>query len=124
LFLNYACYLLLEGSKKSVDYNKPIFDQPLPQSRFDENYDDIDTSWRINNTMTPLFVNTQTSKPKVKEKKKISAFNNLILFTYCLQGNFKRQEGLIRATNKDLAFSLTLDPGKNHLHGFLIIFLL
>ncbi|GES81504.1 DNA-dependent protein kinase catalytic subunit [Rhizophagus clarus] len=90
LFLNYACYLLLEGSKKSIDYNKPIFDQPLPQSRFDENYDDIDTSWRVNNTMTPLFVNTQTSKPK---------------------GNFKRQEGLIRATNKDLAFSLTLDPG-------------
>ncbi|RGB41839.1 hypothetical protein C1646_738849 [Rhizophagus diaphanus] len=96
LFLNYACYLLLEGSKKSIDYNKHIFDQPLPQSRFDENYDDIDTSWRVNNTMTPLFVNTQTSKPK---------------------GNFKRQEGLVRATNKDFAFSLTLDPGKNHLHG-------
>lgn len=70
LFLNYACYLLLEGSKKSIDYNKPIFDQPLPQSRFDENYDDIDTSWRVNNTMTPLFVNTQTSKPKVKGKKR------------------------------------------------------
>ncbi|CAG8489558.1 14379_t:CDS:10 [Funneliformis mosseae] len=64
LFLNYACYLLLEGSKKSIDYNKPIFNQPLPQSKFDENYDDIDTSWRVNNTMTPLFVNSQKNKPK------------------------------------------------------------
>lgn len=52
-------------------------------------------------------------------------FNNLTkLFACYLQGNFKRQEGLVRATNKDLAFSLTLDPGKNHLHGFSIIFLL
>lgn len=74
--------------------------------------------------MTPLFVNTQTSKPKVKGKKKVIVFfNNLTkLFAHYLQGNFKRQEGLVRATNKDLAFSLTLDPGKNHLHGFLIIF--
>ncbi|CAI2170936.1 4833_t:CDS:10 [Funneliformis geosporum] len=64
LFLNYACYLLLEGSKKSIDYNKPIFNQPLPLSKFDENYDDIDTSWRVNNTMTPLFMNSQKNKPK------------------------------------------------------------
>src|SRR3989337_3074526 len=82
LFLNYACYLLLEGSKKSIDYNKPIFNQPLPQSRFDENYDDIDTSWRVNNTMTPLFVNTQT-KVNTREKKELFCFSIISkLFTF------------------------------------------
>ncbi|CAG8743201.1 4012_t:CDS:2, partial [Acaulospora colombiana] len=63
LFLHYACFLLLEGSKKSVDYSKPIFDQPLPNSKFG-GYDDIDTSWRINSTMTPLFVNTQQNNTR------------------------------------------------------------
>ncbi|CAG8784002.1 453_t:CDS:2, partial [Racocetra persica] len=91
LFLQYSCFLLLEGSKKSIDYKKPIFDQPLPQSKFDDSYDNIDTSWRVSNTMTPLFVNTQKSIPKPYYKR-----NN--------------QEGFVRATNNNYAFSLTVDP--------------
>ncbi|CAG8447868.1 11173_t:CDS:10, partial [Dentiscutata heterogama] len=90
LFLQYSCFLLLEGSKKSIDYKKPIFDQPLPQSKFDDNFDNIDTSWRVNNTMTPLFVNTQKNNQKAYKR------------------NF--QEGFVRATNKNNAFSLTIDP--------------
>ena len=42
-----------------------MFQEPLPQSKFDENYEDIDTSWEMSNTMTPLFVNTPQAKPKV-----------------------------------------------------------
>ncbi|CAG8455683.1 16904_t:CDS:10, partial [Cetraspora pellucida] len=91
LFLQYSCFLLLEGSKKSIDYKKPIFDQPLPQSNFDDSYDNIDTSWRVSNTMTPLFVNTQKNNPKANYKRNI-------------------QEGFVRATNKNYAFSLTVDP--------------
>ncbi|CAG8542924.1 2043_t:CDS:10, partial [Scutellospora calospora] len=39
------------------------------QSKFDDNYDNIDTSWRVNNTMTPFFVDTQISKPKPYYKR-------------------------------------------------------
>ncbi|CAG8447289.1 28742_t:CDS:10 [Dentiscutata erythropus] len=90
LFLQYSCFLLLEGPKKSIDYKKPIFDQSLPQSKFDDNFDNIDTSWRVNNTMTPLFVNTQKNNQKAYKR------------------NFK--DGFVRATNKNNAFSLTIDP--------------
>ncbi|CAJ0900569.1 10133_t:CDS:2, partial [Entrophospora sp. SA101] len=55
LFLNYSCLLLLERSKKSIEYKRALFQEPLPQSKFDENYEDIDTSWEMSNTMTPLF---------------------------------------------------------------------
>ncbi|CAG8511510.1 8195_t:CDS:10 [Diversispora eburnea] len=89
IFLHYACFLLLEGSKKSPDYNKPMFDQPLPHSKFD-NYDNIDTSWQFHSTMTPLFVNTQQSNPNKRIKS--------------------NQDGFIRATNNNYEFSLTIDP--------------
>lgn len=65
LFLNYSCLLLLERSKKSIEYKRALFQEPLPQSKFDENYEDIDTSWEMSNTMTPLFVNTPRTKYKV-----------------------------------------------------------
>ncbi|RHZ54169.1 hypothetical protein Glove_429g27 [Diversispora epigaea] len=89
IFLHYACFLLLEGSKKSTDYNKPMFDQPLPHSKFD-NYDNIDTSWQFHSTMTPLFVNTQQGNPNKRIKS--------------------NQDGFIRATNYNHEFSLTIDP--------------
>ncbi|CAG8572313.1 13750_t:CDS:10, partial [Acaulospora morrowiae] len=92
LFLHYACYLLLEGSKKSIDYNKPIFDQPLPHSKFGDTYDDIDTSWRFNSTMNPLFVNTQQINAKIRSEQK------------------NDREVLIRATDDNLDFPLTMDP--------------
>ncbi|CAG8461030.1 2617_t:CDS:10, partial [Racocetra fulgida] len=43
-----------------IDYKKPIFDQPLPQSKFDDNYDNIDTSWRnLRRRFLPTYSGTQ-----------------------------------------------------------------
>nr|CAG8448912.1 4810_t:CDS:10 [Entrophospora candida] len=87
LFLNYSCLLLLERSKKSIEYKRALFQEPLPQSKFDENYEDIDTSWEMSNTMTPLFVNTPQTKPKQQIK----------------------ETGIIKATKENFDFSMTLE---------------
>lgn len=59
IFILYSTQMILEATKSSYDYDKPIFDEPLPNAKFDENYQAINTSWQRNMSMTPLFVATQ-----------------------------------------------------------------
>ncbi|CAO3672189.1 unnamed protein product [Umbelopsis ramanniana] len=56
VYLQYSNWMILDASKSSFDYNKPMFEQPLPNAKFDENYAQINTSWRANSSMAPLFV--------------------------------------------------------------------
>lgn len=51
--------MMLRKAKRSHEYEKPIFENPLPNARFDANYYKLDTSWQKNFSMTPLFVPTQ-----------------------------------------------------------------
>lgn len=59
IYILYSTQMILEATKTSYEYDKPIFDEPLPNAKFDENYQAIDTSWQRNFSMTPLFVATQ-----------------------------------------------------------------
>src|SRR4051794_10887513 len=64
-FLNYATYMLLDRTKKSSDYTEPIFQESLPNAKFNVSFANIDTSWKHTAAMTPLFVNTQPSQSQV-----------------------------------------------------------
>ncbi|KAF9585083.1 hypothetical protein BGW38_003973, partial [Lunasporangiospora selenospora] len=92
-FLSYATYMLLDRTKKSVDYNEPIFDQSLPNAKFNDNFANIDTSWRSTTVMTPLFVNTQQSQSQ-------DIANDITL-----------QEDELKATQATFEFSMTLEGG-------------
>ncbi|KAF9360792.1 hypothetical protein BGX26_007743 [Mortierella sp. AD094] len=92
-FLNYATYMLLDRTKKSSDYNEPIFQEALPNAKFGESYARIDTSWRHTVAMTPLFVNTQQSQSQATRN----------------DGTLGDDE--LRATQSTFDFSMTLDGG-------------
>lgn len=94
IYLQYSNWMLLDATKSSFDYNKPMFDQPLPNAKFDENYAPINTSWRINSSMAPLFVSSLDS-----------------------QNVFNGEEGtpLLRATQESLAFTPTQMGGNEHI---------
>lgn len=79
LYILYGTQLLLDGTKQSFDYDKPIFDDPLPNAKFDENYQQINTSWQRNMSMTPLFVASQERAAVMnmdRKKKKACSFAN------------------------------------------------
>ncbi|ORE05303.1 hypothetical protein BCV72DRAFT_250689 [Rhizopus microsporus var. microsporus] len=59
IYLLYCTQMMLRKAKRSHEYEKPIFENPLPNARFDANYYKFDTSWQKNFSMTPLFVPTQ-----------------------------------------------------------------
>ncbi|KAG0227795.1 hypothetical protein BGW42_002714 [Actinomortierella wolfii] len=92
-FLTYATYMILDGTKKSFEYNKPIFDEALPNAKFDAEYASIDTSWRHTAAMTPLFVQTQQSQSQ----------------DMTMSGKLEDDE--LRATVQTYEFSLTMDGG-------------
>ncbi|KAF9439193.1 hypothetical protein BGZ76_009365 [Entomortierella beljakovae] len=92
-FLNYATYMLLDRTKKSSDYNEPIFQESLPNAKFGDSYARIDTSWRHTVAMTPLFVNTQQSQSQLMKEEE----------------NLGDDE--LRATQSTFDFSMTLDGG-------------
>lgn len=92
IYLQYSNWMLLDATKSSFDYNKPMFDQPLPNAKFDENYAPINTSWRMNSSMAPLFVSSLDSQNMV---------------------NGEEGTPLLRATQDSLAFTPTQLEGKN-----------
>ncbi|KAG0205959.1 hypothetical protein BGX33_007637 [Mortierella sp. NVP41] len=92
-FLTYATYMLLDPTKKSSDYTEPIFADALPNAKFSDSYSNIDTSWRSNSVMTPLFVHTQQSQPQITRD----------------QATFGDDE--LRATQSTFEFSMTMDRG-------------
>ncbi|KAG0937620.1 hypothetical protein G6F57_007384 [Rhizopus arrhizus] len=59
IYLLYCTQMILRNAKKSYQYEKPIFENPLPNARFDINYHKIHTSWQKNLSMTPLFAPSQ-----------------------------------------------------------------
>jgi len=92
-FLNYATYMILDRTKKSSDYSEPIFSEPLPNAKFNDQFANIDTSWRNTSAMTPLFVQTQQSQSQ-------TAGNDITL-----------AEDELKATQSTFEFSMTLDGG-------------
>ncbi|KAG0050163.1 hypothetical protein BGZ83_005055 [Gryganskiella cystojenkinii] len=92
-FLNYATYMLLDRTKKSSDYNEPIFSEALPNAKFSDQYANIDTSWRNTSAMTPLFVQTQQSQSQTTGYDVTLADDEL------------------KATQSTFEFSMTLDGG-------------
>ena len=60
IYLLYATCLVLNNTKKSFDFNQPIFDKPLPNAKFDGVPQHINTSWSTTSSMLPLFKPTQT----------------------------------------------------------------
>ncbi|KAI8057473.1 hypothetical protein BDF21DRAFT_349187 [Thamnidium elegans] len=60
IYLLYSTRLVLSNTKKSYDFDQPIFDKPLPNARFDAENQNINTSWQNASSMMPLFRDTQT----------------------------------------------------------------
>ena len=54
MYILYGNDMLLDSSRESYDFDKPFFENPLPNARFDENYQNIDTSWQRNTSMVPV----------------------------------------------------------------------
>ncbi|GJJ77035.1 DNA-dependent protein kinase catalytic subunit [Entomortierella parvispora] len=92
-FLNYATYMILDRTKKSSDYSEPIFTEPLPNAKFNDQFANIDTSWRNTSAMTPLFVQTQQSQSQ-------TAGNDITM-----------ADDELKATQSTFEFSMTLDGG-------------
>src|ERR1700733_3182325 len=86
IYLQYSNWMILDATKSSFDYNKPMFEQPLPNAEFDEKFAPISTSWRANSSMAPLFV---------------TSFEDQNVYT--------AEEGtpVLRATQESLAFTPT-----------------
>ncbi|KAF7728429.1 hypothetical protein EC973_006107 [Apophysomyces ossiformis] len=59
LYIRYSIQILLDATRDSYKYDKELFDSPLPNARFDVNYQRINTQWQKNTSMIPLFVATQ-----------------------------------------------------------------
>lgn len=87
VYVLYSIHLLLEGTKEAQDYEKPLFDAPLPEAHFEDEDQPIDTSWHYNASMTPMFVLSQDVRPP--------------------RPRAADEEGLIRATQTQFEFSLT-----------------
>lgn len=60
IYLLYATKMILENTKKTYDFNEPIFQNPLTGARFDAHYRDINTAWHSSSSMQPLFVDSQS----------------------------------------------------------------
>ncbi|KAG0180275.1 hypothetical protein DFQ29_000972 [Apophysomyces sp. BC1021] len=59
LYIRYSTQMLFYAAKESYEYDKELFATPLPNARFDSNYQRINTLWQKNMSMVPLFVATQ-----------------------------------------------------------------
>lgn len=84
-YTSYSTQLLLDITKSSYEYDKPIFNDPLPNAHFDKHIQDMNTSWKRNFSMVPLFVATQQQQQ----------FNNEVF------------ENHLRRTQQTLEFSQT-----------------
>ena len=58
-YIFYSTEILLDTTRSGDEYDTPIFKDPLPNARFDQHYQRINTSWQLRNPMSPLFVATQ-----------------------------------------------------------------
>jgi hypothetical protein len=67
MYVFYATQMLLKATTGSYEYNKPVFDSPLPNAHFDDHIQHINTSWRRNLSMTPLFVASQDQQQESDE---------------------------------------------------------
>ncbi|KAI8075324.1 hypothetical protein BC940DRAFT_249003 [Gongronella butleri] len=61
IYILYATQMLLQVTKEGYEYNTTVFADPLPNARFDEHVQKLDTSWRNSTSMAPLFVATQAN---------------------------------------------------------------
>ncbi|CAL4096451.1 unnamed protein product, partial [Meganyctiphanes norvegica] len=104
-FLQTASYILLEATRHSPDYQRPIYHQPLTECKFREMR--VSTAWQARHaSMVPLFAMTQSSQ---------DSSSNITALISLTQGTEIGQEGLpqIQAT-QDNVFSMTQQPGSTY----------
>ncbi|CEP16992.1 hypothetical protein [Parasitella parasitica] len=65
IYLLYATRMILENTKKTYDFNEPIFQNSLTGAKMDTNYRSIDTAWHSSSSMQPLFVDSQAKSKKL-----------------------------------------------------------
>ncbi|KAK4516378.1 uncharacterized protein ATC70_011349 [Mucor velutinosus] len=65
IYLLYATRMILENTKKTFDFNEPIFQNSLTGSNTDDVYRKFDTTWHTSSSMQPLFVESQTKAKKL-----------------------------------------------------------
>ncbi|ORX51884.1 hypothetical protein DM01DRAFT_1063713 [Hesseltinella vesiculosa] len=87
IYILYATQMLLQATKDSYEYEMTVFDEPLPNAHFDEHIQYLDTSWRNNDSMAPMFVATQSRTQQLSNEQ---------------------VETRLRATMQSLQFSQTL----------------
>lgn len=79
-YLLYSTRIILFNTKKSYDFDQPIFDKPLPNARFDANYQNINTSWKNASSMMPLFRTTQSQSVNMVSLK-VDLLTNVPLYS-------------------------------------------
>ncbi|KAI9317523.1 hypothetical protein BX666DRAFT_1857295, partial [Dichotomocladium elegans] len=89
LYIFYAIQMMLDSTKESYAYDQPIFDSPLPTAKFGGAFQNINTSWQQNASMTPLFVASQDYAP------------------VRIQAEDEDMEGEVRITQDTYEFSMT-----------------
>lgn len=65
IYLLYATRMILENTKKTFDFNEPIFQNSLTGSNPSDAYRKFDTTWHTSSSMQPLFVDSQTKPVSV-----------------------------------------------------------
>ncbi|KAI7908116.1 uncharacterized protein BX663DRAFT_493038 [Cokeromyces recurvatus] len=68
IYLLCATRVILSNTKKTYDFNQPIFENPLDtKNKYDVGYKKIDTSWYSTSSMTPMFVSTSSKTLNVED---------------------------------------------------------
>ncbi|KAI9483447.1 MAG: hypothetical protein EXX96DRAFT_536784 [Benjaminiella poitrasii] len=68
IYLLCAIRVILSNTKKSYDFNQPIFEHPLvTKNKSDAGYKKIDTSWYSVSSMMPLFISTQSKTTNIED---------------------------------------------------------
>jgi DNA-dependent protein kinase catalytic subunit len=97
-FLGYTTNLMLELTSRSPDYNRPVFDTPLSECKFQDQT--IDLSWQQRHLqMTPMFAATQASSPGSTLGTGMGT-------------------GMLRSTQQSLAFQPTMDMAAGDSVGY------
>ncbi|XP_064117191.1 DNA-dependent protein kinase catalytic subunit-like [Macrobrachium nipponense] len=106
-FLPLATYMLLSATRKSADYERKIFDQPLTECKFREMR--VTTAWRARHaSMVPMFAETQGIED--------TSLTSLVSLTQGIDNVDGAHEGKVQATQQR-AFTETQQPGASLVSG-------
>ncbi|KAL9555838.1 hypothetical protein MBANPS3_002175 [Mucor bainieri] len=92
IYLLYATRMILENTKKTFDFNEPIFQNSLlaGSNAATNPYREFDTTWHTSSSMQPLFVDSQTRPKKLSLddiEEKLRKTQSQMDFTQTVGGN-------------------------------------